>query len=245
MTSPSQPSDNTPNAFDLLRQHQQAPSESAPRRTPDALEFEFIMSQLNTLPLWVKQALYLQFGRELEKAFTLLNIGEQSDEDILQFHIPQVTALGNAAAKQRDGQFSDELILLLKLAQQGKNVMNLCAAAQWSLAQTCQLMMEAIDKQLMLPPQSTKSYGSMAYLSGRIRLGEYLVQIGRITLEQLDEALRAQHYISEVLGEKAKLADILINLGTIKKRECESILFLKEESKKTFSRNAFNLSGNS
>lgn len=243
-------SSNRVMAQELLKSNQ---SLESPRKPPEpetmdpseSLEFESIMSKLNNLPLWVKQALYLQFGKELEKAFSLLNFNDQLEEDILQFHAPHLTVNGGMLLKNNEAKESEALMTFLKHAQQGKNIMNICASCQWSLAQTCILMVEAIDKKYVLPPNSPKSNGSMSYLAGKTRLGEYLVQIGRITLEQLDEALRAQHYILEVLGEQTKLADILINLGYIKKRECESILFLKEESKKVFYRNAFSLTSNS
>ena len=80
---------------------------------------------------------------------------------------------------------------------------------------------------------------SIEYLSGRTRLGEYLLKLGLIRPEQLDQALRAQKYIDEAMSDHTKLANILINLGYITRKDSETILFLKDESKKPIPKSAF------
>ena len=55
--------------------------------------------------------------------------------------------------------------------------------------------------------------------------------MGRISVEQLDQALRTQQYIEESMHEHTGIANILINLGYITRQDTEGILFLKEESR--------------
>ena len=54
-----------------------------------------------------------------------------------------------------------------------------------------------------------------AQLAGRTRLGEYLVKINRLSIEQLDQALRTQRYIEESMGERTGIANVLINLPMV------------------------------
>ena len=63
---------------------------------------------------------------------------------------------------------------------------------------------------------------------------KYFVKLGKINIEQLDEALRTQKYIEGSVKDKPGLAQILINLGYLSKSDVECILLLKQECNKRY-----------
>ncbi|MBK8189478.1 MAG: hypothetical protein IPK79_03420 [Vampirovibrionales bacterium] len=190
--------------------------------------FEKLTQQLEQLPLWVKQVIYAVLRQELERALSSATLTAYSPADTLQIWRPELTS----QSQQPSGQAPAALVKVLHFARYKKTVMDMAIMNGWSLEQTAILLLDALDRNLLLPPKSGVIMATLTYLGGKIRLGEYLVKIGRLTIEQLDQALRTQMYIDESLGERTGIANVLINLGYINRQDSEGILLLKEESKK-------------
>ncbi len=184
--------------------------------------------------MWGKQVLYALLRQELESSMAKTTMDSFSHEDLLPLYRPQLTHAGTRELDSNTGKVSTGTLKLLKLSQQNKTVIDICMSSAWTLEQCAIYLLEAMDKELALRPNSGIVMGTINYLANRIRLGEYLVKIGRLSVEQLDQALRTQRYIEESLGEKTGIANVLINLGYINKLDSEAILFFKEESKKPF-----------
>ena len=71
-------------------------------------------------------------------------------------------------------------------------------------------------------------------MSGKIRLGEYFIKINKITIEQVNEALKKQKPLEESLGDRPGLAEILISLNFLSRKDTEGILLLKEDCQKYY-----------
>ncbi len=196
--------------------------------------FDTLMQQLSSLPLWVKQVIYAEMRNELEATMSKSTLSAFGPEHTLQLWVPELTRNGNMELERPSGQHEQGILRLLHMAHYHKNVVNITIINNWSLEQCAVYLLQAIEKELLTPPRSAIILGTIEYLAGRTRLGEYLVKINRLTIEQLDQALRTQRAIEEAMGERTGIANVLINLGYIKKEDSEGILFLKEESKKPF-----------
>lgn len=187
-----------------------------------------LIDSINTLPLWVKHVIYLELQKELVDYFSLESLNKLTSEDTLAFFVPRITAEGEKMLLD----LRSDVGKLLMASKQNLTVLDICLHHDWSLEVCCHHLMEAIRSQWIYPPASTKALGTIEYLSNSIRLGEYLVKMERITLDQLEQGLRTQQYIKESLQEHTGLANILINLGFITRQDTETILFLKSESQK-------------
>lgn len=196
--------------------------------------FDSMMQQLTTLPLWVKQVLYAQLRYELETSMSKSTLEAFGPEHTLQLWVPELTRNGAAELERPTGQYEQGILRLLHLVRYRKNVVNITILNNWSLEQCCMFLTQVVEKELVVPPRSTTIRATIDYLAGRTRLGEYLVKINRLSIEQLDQALRTQKYIEESMGDRTGIANVLINLGYIKKEDSEGILFLKQESRKAF-----------
>lgn len=189
-----------------------------------------MMNQLKALPLWVKQVLYIGLQTEFRSYFASESLLDISQEDTLSLFIPQTTT--KAAECDNPTSLDPALRTILQAATQGLTVLDICLNHQWTLEQACLCLHGAIEENWIHPPESPKAYATLEYIASKIRLGEYLVKMGCITPQQLDQSLRTQIYIKEAMNEHTGIANIMINLGYITRKDTESILFLKEESKK-------------
>jgi hypothetical protein len=187
-----------------------------------------LMKNIKELPLWVQEVIYIELQEEMLQHFTSESLKGITNRDTLALLIPQITIDG----EQMLLELKNDLGQFLMDAKQNLTILDICIRHEWSLETCCVQMEEAIRSQWVTPPRSAKALGTMEYMANQIRLGEYLVKMGRITSEQLDQALRTQQYIKEALQEHTGLANILINLGYITRQDTESILSLKEESRK-------------
>lgn len=196
--------------------------------------FDTLMQQLGSLPLWVKQVIYAQLRQELEATLSKQTLEAFGPEHTLQLWVPEITRQGLSELEHPTGRFEQSVLRMLHMTRFKKNVVTITILNNWSLEQCAILLLQAIEHELVAPPKSMIITGTIDYLAGRTRLGEYLVKINRLTIEQLDQALRTQRAIEEAMGERTGIANVLINLGYIKKEDSEAILFLKEESRKPF-----------
>lgn len=196
--------------------------------------FDILIQQLSSLPLWVKQVIYAQMRNELESTMSKSTLEAFGPEHTLQLWVPEITRNGVLELERPSGQFEQGILRLLHLIRFRKNVVNITIINNLSLEQCSIYLLQSIEKELVNPPRSAIILGTIEYLAGRVRLGEYLVKINRLTIEQLDQALRTQRAIEEAMGERTGIANVLINLGYIKKEDSEGILFLKEESRKPY-----------
>lgn len=200
----------------------------------NAMDFEGMMRMLSALPLWVKQIIYTQLRIDLETTLSKRTLDMFGPDDLLQLLVPELTTVGNKELDHPSGYHSQDLLRFLHLCRQKKTIANIAILNYWTLDHTNNCLLQALNHQLVASPKSGTIKATIDYLAGNTRLGEYLVKINRLTMEQLDQALRTQKYIEESMGDKTGIANVLTNLGYIKKEDSEGILFLKEESMKPF-----------
>ena len=181
--------------------------------------FDTLMHQLSALPLWIKQVIYIQLRHDLEVALSRDTLKAFGPEHTLQLWIPELTRQGVAVLEDPDGRCEPDVMRLLRLVRLKRNVLSITILNNWSLEHSVHCLLRTIESQYVSPPRSVPMSGTIDYLAGRIRLGEYLVKINRISIEQLDQGLRTQRAIAEAMGEQTGIADVLINLGYIKRED--------------------------
>ncbi len=194
--------------------------------------FDQLLKQLGQLPMWVKQVLYAYLRKDLEGTLAKSTLDNYSPDHMLQLWAPELSREGVNQLSIPTTLLDAEMADLLRLISQKKNVVQITAQNHWSLAQSSELILKALDSQLVQMPTSTVIMGTLEYMAGRSRLGEYLLKTGRLTQDQLWQALQAQASIESALGEKTGIANVLINLGYLRKEATDAILFLKDESRK-------------
>ncbi len=195
--------------------------------------FRALLKKIFELPIWIKQSIYLEIKHELEQTIKD-NIKLIKKDNSLQLYIPKATFLGKTELESRAKNLDENIYKFLSGCMHNLSIIEIAINYNWSLAECSTYFINAINSELIIPPESTSIKGTALYMGGFIRLGEYFVKLGKITLEQLDEALRTQKYIENTVKDKIGIAQILINLGYLTKADVEGILLLKEECKKRY-----------
>lgn len=198
------------------------------------MDFNSLIFRIFELPLWIKQIIYLELKEEFEKSSSMKSLNFVKKEDSLQLYRPKTTFIGKKELETRLKNLSPDIYKFLGSVQEELNIIEIAINNGWTFAECSSYFVNAMNHELVSQPESQAIKGTALYMSGSIRLGEFLVKIGKISIEQLDEALRTQKYIEESVGERTGLAEILINLGFVTKADTDGIILLKEESKKRY-----------
>jgi hypothetical protein len=207
---------------------------TGPEAQQRAEKLASVLAEMEKLPLWVQQVIYTDLKLHLEKNVTLRTLSSFTRENFLQLWTPNLTQRGVINLQQNAGQMASDVIKLLYAIRKYDNVAMMCARYEWSLQNACHAIIEALREEFIEPPESRVLEASLRFLGDEIRIGEYLVLVGRVDAAQLDQALQTQQYIESAMGERTRIADIMVRLELVTHEDVESILFLKEESTKAF-----------
>jgi len=197
-------------------------------------KFTGFISKIFELPLWIKQVIYLKLKGHLEKSGTKYYLDIMTEDNIFQLYKPQLTFRGRKELETHSKGLDPNLYKFLASLDSNKNIIEITISNFWTLEECAKYFTDALDEEFILKPECNIINGMAYYLSGKIRLGEYFTRIGKINIHQLDEALRAQKQIQETTGDKLGIAGIMMNLGLVSEEDIQSILLIKEESKKRF-----------
>ena len=85
---------------------------------------------------------------------------------------------------------------------------------------------------MQIPDYATNKNVAIAlFIAGKLKTGEFLKRINKISTIQLEQAIRYQKELNDE-GRHIKMASILIKMGFITDRGLDSLLLLKDEAKK-------------
>lgn len=205
-------------------------------------EYKSFINKLIQLPVWIKEAIYIELGKDLENLLTdvSLNILRQHQR-VYQFYKPKITFLGEKELKSRSKRLSEQSYIFLECALKKYNIIEITLDNYWTLEETSLLLLELINQEFVEKPQDPIFYTHAMYFCGKIRLGEYLVKVNKITVDELNEALRKQKSIQETTDDIVKMGDILLDMRLITDEDIKSLLFIKQESSQ---RRILNVSSN-
>lgn len=194
--------------------------------------FESFINRIFSFPLWVKEILYLQLKENLEATLVDSDINAQYD-DVYQFYIPQISFKGKKEFSDREHSHDINTYKFLEGVSQGLSIIEITLNNFWTLEEISKIFTDCIEREYIAIPSSNIVIVTSFYLSSKIRLGEYFKRLGKISLEQLDQALRKQKETQDA-GQKLGIATILIQLGYISEQDTKNLLVIKEESRKRF-----------
>jgi hypothetical protein len=200
--------------------------------------YKNFLEKLSQLPTWLKLTAYSKLKRDLELYFTKNCLDSFEKEEFFPLYIPNLTAIGKNEVQAKSENFSLNIYNFLENCTQDLNIIEISLKNDWCLAEISNYFISCIDFELIEQPSSPQVMNTALYLCDFIRMGEYFVSLGKINIDQLDEALRTQKYITEATNEHMGLGEILINLGALTKIDIDGISFLKEKSNKKMNLNS-------
>lgn len=181
------------------------------------------MKRVSDMPLYIKQLVYESLLIDM-KSFGCDEVLRGS-ENFSSF-VPTLTYKGETELENKTLGFDGNIHNFLKLSKDGYNIAEISVNTFLTLEEVAKLFVFCIDENLLQKPDSKSICAVAEYLSGKTRLGEYLVSIGKITKEQLDDVLKTKF--------DNKFGDALIGIGLVKSEDIKAILKLKDEAQKRF-----------
>ena len=193
---------------------------------------ELFLNNIDVLPLWVKQVLYLKTRDKLRAELAeFLDI--LVSDNLMQYYIPKLTYSGKEEASTRSKRLPEEFYTFFTECVKEHSLFEITLANYWTFEQTCSIFVKAIDLQLVNIPKDETIYSIAQFMAGKIRTGEMLKRLHKIDIMQLEKALRIQK-VREEEGQKVKTAELMIELGYITSKDVDILLAFKDDAKKRF-----------
>ena len=193
---------------------------------------DLFLNNIYVLPLWVKQVIYLKtkekLTAELADFLDLLN-----PECLMQHYVPELTFKGKRELEKREFGLPENFYIFLSNCAYGNDLFEITLANYWTMAETAKIFVRSVELELVNLPESEKNYAVAQFLAGKIRTGEVLRKLGKIDITQLEKSIREQKE-RQKKGVNMKIADVMISLGYITKKDVKVLLAFKEESRKRF-----------
>ncbi len=197
-------------------------------------KFSQFMSDLLLMPIWIKQLMYVYLRYKLEEELTPQYLNSYEIEDIFQLHKSILTYKGKKELETKASGLTSNYYLFLQDSMDGLTIAELTIKNGWNLFEVSNIFIDCLEKEYIAMPQSVKMVEIVRYMSGKIRIGEYFLRTGQITIEQLETVLEQQEKIKKATNEQVGSATVLVNMGFVPESEIKAVLRYKEESRKRF-----------
>lgn len=196
---------------------------------------ELFIQSIKNLPIWVKQVIASEILHDIESKLADFQF-LMGDKGLFQYLVPKVTLKGKQEIDQRLVGLSDGYYTFMQDALQNFSIFDITVKNNWSLADSAKIFTRLIELEFaqVKDENASKKIAVALFISGKIKTGEFLKKIGKIDATQLEKAIRYQNELQEE-GRHIKMASILIKLGYITDKGLDSLLILKEESRKRLS----------
>ena len=193
---------------------------------------ELFLHNIDVLPLWVKQVLYLKTRDKLrEELAEFLDV--LVTDNLMQYYVPKLTFAGRTELETREKRLPEEFYTFYKCVQNGNDLFEITLANYWTFTQTCSLFVRSIELQYVNIPENESIISIAQFMAGKIRTGEMLKRLGKIDVMQLEKAIRAQKERNEQ-NKPVKMAELMIELGYITEKDVKILLAFKDDAKKRF-----------
>lgn len=172
--------------------------------------------------------LYQDLSKDISDDFI-----NRKEEDLIDLYVPVLSYIGKTELEERAKGLEQNVYGFLECVDEGMSIMEVALNNFWTLEEVCKYFLTAADLDLLKAPIPVKITAMAGFMSGRYRTGEYFKRVGKINVDQLEMTIRRQKELMEQ-GQKVKIAQVMIDLGYITKKDTESLIVIKEEARKRF-----------
>lgn len=193
---------------------------------------DLFIQNIKNLPMWVKQVITKEIFDDLNKK--LEEFSELAEvTDLFQYMCPKVTFKGKQELQEKTIGLSEGYYIFLQDLMDGCNIFEITIKNNWTLADSAKIFVRLCELEfLQIPDYATNKNVAIAlFIAGKLKTGEFLKRINKISTIQLEQAIRYQKELNDE-GRHIKMASILIKMGFITDKGLDSLLLLKDEAKK-------------
>lgn len=195
---------------------------------------QILMERILNAPLWVQEVVYLDIKKHLEEVLPNASVGAKESE-VYPAHYPEITFKGKKELETHENGLDFNIYKYLKSALGKQRVIDITLNNFWTLEESSKYLSECIKREFIKEPSDPVISASIYYLSGEIRLGEYVKRLNKIDIKELDDILRKQKQHNEENPEsKLKIGEIMVDMGFVANKDIDKIIHTKSEAKKRY-----------
>ncbi len=182
------------------------------------------LKKISNFPNWIKEIIYI-------------NLSEQVNTDsdlayIFATYRPTLTDKGKCESDNRTSGFDSNVYNILEYCDKGTSISEIALNTFMSLEEIANYFLFGVDEGYIQLPDNSQILNIAGFLAGKYRTGEYFVQDGIISEQQLDDAVL--NYEHRAKKHNKKFGQSLVELGLISQKQLDVILNIKEEAQKRF-----------
>lgn len=182
---------------------------------------QFLDKILNS-PSWIKGIIYSKLSEEID----------ENNEIAYEFatYKPVLTYKGKCELDYKQANFDNNIYNILEHCDNDFTVSEIALNTYMSMEEIASYMLFCIDEGYLQLPDNSKVLNIAGFLAGKFKTGEYFVQNGVISENQLNDAVEQFNNNKP----QVKFGQSLVNLGLISQKQLDFLISVKEEAKKRF-----------
>lgn len=180
------------------------------------------LDKISKFPTWIKEIIYVQLSEQIDKESDLAYV--------FATYKPVLTYKGKCELDYKNSNLDMNTYNILDYCDNDSSISEITLNTYMSMEEVANYFLFCVDEGYLQIPDNSQILNIAGFLAGKFRTGEYFVQNGVITEEDLNKAV--DNY--ENTKEPKKFGQSLVELGLISQKQLDIILAIKEEAKKRF-----------
>jgi len=182
------------------------------------------LEKISDFPAWIKEIIYVRLKRDVspegELSYTFATFK------------PSLTDKGKCELNSKISGFDSNIYNIFEYCDNGASISDITLNTYLSMEEVANYFLFSVDEGYIQIPDNSQILNIAGFLAGKFRTGEYFVQDGIISEEQLDDAV--VNYEHRAKKHNKKFGQSLIEMGLISQKQLDIILSIKQEAQKRF-----------
>ncbi len=182
------------------------------------------LEKISNFPAWIKEIIYVRLKNDMtsegELAYTFATFR------------PILSDKGKCELNTKQSGFDSNIYNIFEYCDNGSSISDITLNTYLSMEEVANYFLFAVDEGYIQIPDNSQILNIAGFLAGKFRTGEYFMQDGVISEQQLDDAVL--NYEHRAKKHDKKFGQSLIELGLISQKQLDILLSIKEEAKKRF-----------
>lgn len=181
---------------------------------------EKFLEKISDFPVWIKEILYFNLSKDIDPNNNL--------SYIFATYKPALTYKGKCELDYKKSNFDTNIYNILEYCDKNASISEIAINTYMSMEEIAGYFILGVDEGYIQLPDNSQILNIAGLLAGKFKMGEYFVQDGSISQEQLGSV------IEQKTKENKKFGQILVDMGLISQTHLDKILLIKDEAKKRF-----------
>lgn len=179
------------------------------------------LNKISNFPTWAKEIIYNQLSQDIK---------DENPSYVFATYKPVLTYKGRCESDFKKSGFDTNIYNILESCDKDCSISEIALNTYLSLEEIAQYFLFCVDEGFLEIPDDSQILNLAGFLTGKLRTGEYFVNNGTISEDQLEDVISKQ----EDKNSNKKFGQYLIDSGFISQKQLDMILNIKKEAQKRF-----------